>query len=250
MIPGMIVPSVASRTVASRGMPTDFANPALTMRPSSITTFELGAGSRSVPSINVPLAMTVIIFRLLAPKHSSRIVSLSSIVWRKSFFAPILGRSCLSRPTDQLPWLAHNRRRRTRRTTLRMLSDSSSLPLPAPSPSDFRRRYLAVKTLQRLEEIVVTPDEFALGSQINVLVVAPLGKDTRHARIVGPSGGQIAFDQRPHRLPGAIVVARLQVSIRNKLAQLEQRRSRDGRRRGVALGLGDAGIREVPERNP
>src|SRR5215207_724422 len=49
------------------------------------------------------------------------------------------------------------------------------------TPSDLRRLYVAVKNLQRLEEVVVTPDEFALGRQINVLVVAALGENTGHA---------------------------------------------------------------------
>ena len=44
------------------------------------------------------------------------------------------------------------------------------------------------------------------------------------------------------------MVPGLEVIVRNELAQLEQGCSRDGRRRGVALDVGDVRVCEIPER--
>src|SRR5215208_5600104 len=69
----MTVLAVASRTAAPRGTSIALAEPTLATRPSSITTFELGTGSRPVPSINVPPTMAMITLQLLlvAPGRSS-----------------------------------------------------------------------------------------------------------------------------------------------------------------------------------
>src|SRR5919107_728307 len=68
----MTVVPVASRTAAPRGTSIALAEPTLATRPSSITTFELGTGSRPVPSINVPPTMAMITLQLLlAPGRSS-----------------------------------------------------------------------------------------------------------------------------------------------------------------------------------
>ncbi len=116
-----------------------------------------------------------------------------------------------------------------RRTAHRVLSGSNSL-LSILLSSDLRGPYLAVEDLERLEEVVVAPDELVADRQVYVFVVAALDEDPRSARITGPSGGQVALDQRPNRLPGGVLVPGLEVAVRDELAELEQRRGCDRRR--------------------